>query len=139
MDTPYRSPQRNSPRQDLQARAQQAAEQEEQGPGNAENGGDGGRTSGQTLKILYLSAQSIVGKIDELAITAGEKDPALILVTESWCNDDIPDAFLTLQGYSLHMRSDRLDTAAGRGGGLLVFVKEGISILSVDKLVDMHQ
>ena len=88
---------------------------------------------------MYLNAQSIVGKIDELAVIAGEEDPDLILVTESWCNDDIPDAFLTLQGYSLHVRSDRLDTAAGRGGGLLVYVKDGISILSVDKLVDMHQ
>ena len=77
MDTPYRSPQRNSQRGGLQARARQAAEQEEQGPGDAGRGGDGG----QTLKILYLNAQSIVGKIDELAITAGEEDPDLILLS----------------------------------------------------------
>ena len=37
------------------------------------------------------------------------------------------------------MRLDRQDTAAGRGGGLLVYAKAGISILSVDKLVEMNQ
>ena len=88
-------PQGGGQRRGLQTRGGQATEREEQGAGP---GGDGGRTAGQALKILYLNAQRIVGKIDELAVIAGEEDPDLILVTESWCNDNIPDAFLTVQG-----------------------------------------
>ena len=37
------------------------------------------------------------------------------------------------------LRLDREDTAGGRGGGLLVYTKQGIEILSLDKTVNFHQ
>ena len=40
-------------------------------------------------------------KIDELQCVAAEKRPDLILITESWCNDDITNAFLAIDGYEL--------------------------------------
>jgi hypothetical protein len=77
-------------------------------------GGDGGRETSSTtaaaataaicgdeLKVLYTNAQSIVGKIDELGSVASEVKPDLILVTETWCNAQISDAFLNIQGYEL--------------------------------------
>ena len=89
--------------------------------------------------MLYFNAQSIVGKIDELAALASEEKPDLILITETWCNSDISDAFLTLQGYNICVRKDRQDTAAGRGGGLLAYVKAGINFYEINKQVDLHQ
>lgn len=85
--------------------------------------------------ILYLNAQSIVNKIDELGCLASINKPDLILVTESWCNSDISDAYLNIDGYELQLdlRMDRSDTAQGRGGGLLVYTKNGVKILKLDQ------
>ena len=65
----------------------------------------------------------------------------IILVTESWCSEEISDAYLTIDGYDLQqdLRLDRKDTAQGRGGGLLVYVKSGLTIFKIDNLVDFNQ
>jgi hypothetical protein len=57
-------------------------------------------------------------------------DPDLILVMESWCNEQITDAFLTFPGYELlqDLRKDRYNTDIGRGGGLLVYAKNSASV-----------
>jgi hypothetical protein len=57
-------------------------------------------------------------------------DSDLILVTESWCNDQITDAFLSIPGYELvnDLRRDRYNTDRGRGGGLLVYSKMNLPI-----------
>jgi hypothetical protein len=55
-----------------------------------------GSPSQKALKILYLNVQSIVKKIDELAYVAGNLAPDIILITESWCNSEITDAFYRL-------------------------------------------
>jgi hypothetical protein len=49
-------------------------------------------------------------------------DPDLILVTESWCNDQITDAYLSLPGYELvnDLHRDRYNMDRGHGSGLLV-------------------
>ena len=107
-------------------------------------GGGGGRRRGassEALKILYLNAQSLGGKIDELACTTKVSEPDIILVTESWCNSEITDAFLTIPGYDLQqeLRRDREDTAGGRGGGLLVYTRNGTRILPIDNKVQQSQ
>ena len=68
-------------------------------------------------------------------------NPDMILITEAWCNEEISDAFLSIPGYTLQqdLRTDRADTAGGRGGGLLVYTKIGITILSLDKVVTFNQ
>ena len=91
--------------------------------------------------VLYLNAQSIVNKINELSCTASELEPDLILVTETWCNSEISNAYLTIPGYELQpdLRMDRSDTDRGRGGGLLVYTKTGLKILSCDSGADFMQ
>ena len=68
-------------------------------------------------------------------------DPDLILIIESWCSEDISDAFLSIPGYELqtNLRVDREDTAGGRGGGLLVYSKSVLKILSCDRVVPFNQ
>ena len=93
------------------------------------------------MKILYTNAQSIVSKIDELSCVASDMNPDFILLTETWCNEAISEAFLTIPGYDLQqdLRTDREDTAGGRGGGLLVYSKKGMKILALDKTVNFDQ
>ena len=79
---------------------------------------------------MYFNARSIFNKIDELQIVAYEYEPDLILICETWCNTEITNAMLSLQGYNIEneLRKDRCDTNNGIGGGLLVYAKEGMII-----------
>jgi hypothetical protein len=67
-----------------------------------------------------------VKKVDELGCVADLNKPDLILVTESWCNEDISNAFLSLDGYELvpDLRMDRETTARGRGGDCWYMLKK---------------
>ena len=68
-------------------------------------------------------------------------EPDVVLVTETWCNSEINNAYLGLNGYELQpdLRLDRCDTDRGRRGGLLVYTKIGLQILSCDSGVDFVQ
>lgn len=61
--------------------------------------------------------------------------PDIILVTETWCNNTVQSAALAIAGYQLEddLRRDRADTTRGVGGGLVVYSRLGLKILSVDK------
>jgi hypothetical protein len=120
--------------------------QQEEGEGGGRDDAGGGRGGDErapceALTILYCNAQSVAGKINELNVLAAEQEPDLILITESWCNATINNAFLSLPGYELQqdLRLDREDTADGRGGGLLVYSKQGLKVLSIDSGVDFVQ
>jgi len=67
--------------------------------------------------------------------------PDIILVTETWCKEDVTDAYLSIPGYELQadLRRDRKDTANGIGGGLLVYATHGLAVLAGDNLSDFNQ
>jgi hypothetical protein len=75
---------------------------------------------------MYSNAQSIVDKINELQCTTADLEPDVMLLTETWCNSDITNAYLSIKGYELQpdLRCDRTDSDGGRGGGLLVYVRK---------------
>lgn len=95
----------------------------------------------KTLKLLYLNAQSVVSKINELKITVCDLQPDIVLITESWCNKNISNSVIKLDGYELcsELRRDRTDTTNGIGGGLLVYVKYGRTVLPCDKYSSFNQ
>jgi len=82
-----------------------------------------------------------MSKIGELMATAADLEPDLILVTESWCREDITNAYLDITGYELQadLRKDRTDTTNGVGGGLLVYAKYGLAVLPGDELGEFNQ
>ena len=69
-----------------------------------------------SLKIVHIHARNILNKLDHLNISVNEKEPDIILITESWCNDSISNGMLNIPGYCIEP-----DTLNARGGGLLVF------------------
>ena len=69
-----------------------------------------------------------MNKIDELRSVACDLKPDIILINESWTNSDITKAYLTVDGYELVSRKDRLDTSNGRGGGLLIYAKTNLNV-----------
>ena len=57
--------------------------------------------------------------------------PDIIMLTESWLNEDTNNAALSITGYRVEtdLRRDRTNTANGIGGGLVVYSKEGITVV----------
>ena len=53
--------------------------------------------------------------------------PAIIGVTESWCDSMITDAEISLAGYSLY----RKDRPIGMGGGVLLYIHESLSVTPI--------
>ena len=91
---------------------------------------EGSSSSEQFLTIVYFNARSIFNKIDDLQLSVFVNKPDIIIITETWCNDDISNSMLQIQGYSLEseLRRDRKDTANGIGGGILVYCRENIIV-----------
>jgi hypothetical protein len=90
------------------------------------------------MRILYTNAQSLQNKVQELEAVVTDLNPDVILITETWCNPEIPDAALSISGYNIEtdLRRDRRDTGNGVGGGLLVYSKLGSKILPLDNFIN---
>ena len=61
------------------------------------------------LTIVYTNAQSVIKKMDESKVLAAEKNPDIILLTETWTHDEIDNDFLLINGYEITVRKDRKD------------------------------
>ena len=87
------------------------------------------------LKILYGNVQSVIGKLDELRTLVWDLKPDIVCINETWTNNSHNKALLNLKGYAITCRCDRQDTSEGRGGGLLVYVREDIPASEVDNSI----
>lgn len=85
----------------------------------------------RTLKCLYTNAQSIVNKHFELQALVDTYDPDIIGLTETWLNGKISDKEFCIDGYHKPVRQDRLDTKDGRGGGVLMLVKNSVNFVQI--------
>ena len=54
--------------------------------------------------------------------------PSFIMITETWLNENIPDATISLPGYSIH----RTDRQATTGGGCLIYTSKQIPVSRVN-------
>jgi hypothetical protein len=92
------------------------------------------------LRVMYLNAQSLFNKINELNVTVAEEAPDLIFISETWCGPHITNAELTVAGYQLEseLRRDRADTTAGIGGGLLVYSKIGTVLRPTNRFKEIN-
>ena len=83
------------------------------------------------LNCMFVNARSLLTdfKVDELIAYADEKELDVIGIAETWLNDNILDREIILDGFTLY-RKDRCKVREGRGGGVLLYVKN--SLVSVD-------
>ena len=54
------------------------------------------REEGKIIKIIYLNTRSLVNKLNELEILLNEQKPDLVLICETWCNDETTLAMLNI-------------------------------------------
>ena len=57
-----------------------------------------------------------------------------MILTETWCNSNRSIDILQIPGYTIEesLRKDRQDTVNGIGGGIIVYVRLGLTVLSLD-------
>ena len=83
-------------------------------------------THASNLKLIYMNARSVksVSKTQNKPLQfkniLATTDPDIVVVTETWLNENVDDAEFMLPSFVVH-RKDRLDTVPDkRGGGVLV-------------------
>ena len=91
------------------------------------------------MKVIFMNAQSICNKIDELKVVVAENEPDILAICETWTNDNVGNAVLGIEDYVIAARKDRNDTAGGRGGGLLVYVRKDMYVWQVTETTNFNQ
>jgi Endonuclease/Exonuclease/phosphatase family. len=67
-----------------------------------------------------------MNKMNELRIRIRLERPDIICICESWAHPEVSDNELSIMNYTIVNRKNRGDIRGGRGGGLLVYVKDGL-------------
>ena len=59
-----------------------------------------------------------------------------MVLTETWCNESISSAILQIPGFNIDdsLRIDRTDIVNGIGCGIIVYVRNGLTVLSNNKI-----
>ena len=68
--------------------------------------------------VLLTNVCHLGNKLGDLSVTAQQYKPNVICITETWLNENIPDANVNLLGYNLF----RKDGVNGSGGGVCLSV-----------------
>jgi ribonucleases P/MRP protein subunit RPP40 len=95
------------------------------------------KANNNTLGCFYVNARSIMNKVDELQLYVEEEKPDIIGITETWVFEDVLDSEINIDGYTT-LRKDRISGNKSRGGGVLLYIKNDISVTRRDELVDEH-
>ena len=98
-----------------------------------------GREKGAGVKVMFMNAQSVGNKMDELRAIVAISKPDIVAITETWTNDAIANELLQLDGYEIVARDDRNDTAGGRGGGVLVYAAEELCVWKGESPKEFNQ
>ena len=80
------------------------------------------------LKGFCVNARSIVNidKRAELEIYMDKEKPAILAITESWAKETIQNSEIELDGYVMFRRDREQRTGRGRGGGVLLYVRDNL-------------
>ena len=83
------------------------------------------------IRICHINAQSLNNKTDEFRVTFENSFVDIICVSETWLMESTPDSLINLNGYRT-FRADR----STRGGGVAIYVKDGIKCHFKCKSID---
>lgn len=85
------------------------------------------------LKIVHVNSRSVIQHFDELHSTFLDGSLDIVTFTESWLHSNCADSLIEVQGYTLHRLDRQTKTRHGaikRGGGIVVYIREGISVVT---------
>jgi hypothetical protein len=70
-----------------------------------------------------------MNKLGEATAVIDMWKPEIVGFVETWCNTDIQDSLLCMEGYSTPFRADKTSNITGRGGGALLYFHESLTVV----------
>lgn len=98
------------------------------------------KSSSKEMTIVHLNCRSIVNKVEELELVVEQTDADIIVLTETWMDDSVPQQACIPEGYSI-IRKDRGSAfkqkyGRNKGGGIAILHKEYIKVERKKYLTD---
>jgi hypothetical protein len=81
------------------------------------------KTTNAALDGPLPNARSILNKKEELEVIISQCSPDVIMITETWLSNIVPDEVVNIPKFNL-VRKER---PVGRGGGVQVYIRESIT------------
>ena len=75
--------------------------------------------------FFFVNARGLVGKIDILKNYVDKLKPDLIGLAETFLNEEVFQAEISMDGYSIY-RKDRCNFKEGKAGGVILYIKNEI-------------
>ena len=85
------------------------------------------------LTVAHLNINRLLGKMDSVRELLSEFPLDIFTVSDTWLSSHILDEELKIDGYSF-VRKDRENTEKTQGGGLIVYVRDGINFSERDNI-----
>ena len=85
------------------------------------------------ITVSHWNARSLFPKIDNIIVWLRISNIDCLVISESWLNVNIPDSYISIDGYNIFRWDRQLSTGKSRGGGLLCYGKEGLNITLLDQ------
>ena len=89
--------------------------------------------SGNGLKICHVNINSLPAKIDDLKYTLKYNPFDIIAITETHCDETIPDSELLIEDYNI-IRKDR----TRHGGGVALYIRRDINYTRLDYVNELE-
>ena len=83
-------------------------------------------TCAKGLKLMAWNVQSLFNKFDIIKYHIESVTPDIVLICETWLSEALNDDIIQIPEYTI-VRQDR---SSGRGGGLLFYVRNSLSVNS---------
>ncbi|XP_055589580.1 uncharacterized protein LOC129741815 [Uranotaenia lowii] len=96
--------------------------------------------SSSTLRLYYQNVRGLRTKIEELFLAVSDSEYDVIVLTETWLNDEITSVQLFGHQYNVYRRDrDPVSTGLRRGGGVLVAVSNRLTSSPLTDLTGIDQ
>ena len=89
------------------------------------------------FKIAHLNVNRLVNKLDLVKELIRKHSFDILTLSETWLTPDILDNEIIIPGYSL-VRRDRHSLTKSCGGGVLIFIRDGIPFVAISELNTMN-
>ena len=92
---------------------------------------EGGATK-DGITVAFANIQSIGNKVDEIRATMAMIKQEIMAITETWAHDGMGNEVLNIKRYEIVLRHDQNDTDRGRGGGIIIYAKNNMNVMTIE-------
>ena len=89
----------------------------------------------RVFKVGYLNVNRLLNKLDSVKELIDKYSSDILALSKIWLTSEISDSEISIMGYSI-VRKDRQNSSKACGGGVLIYVRNGIPFIRQAKFVD---